>query len=58
MQLFFQPPVISSRLGPNIPLSTPFPNTLSLCSYINVTYQVLQPYKKTRRIILKYILNL
>jgi hypothetical protein len=34
---FLHSPVPSSLLGPNIPLSTPFPNTLGLCSSLNVT---------------------
>jgi hypothetical protein len=33
-------PVTSSLLGPNIPLSTLFSNTLSLCSSLSVTDQV------------------
>jgi hypothetical protein len=34
-------------LGPNILLSTLFPNTLSLCSSLNVRDQVSHPYKTT-----------
>jgi hypothetical protein len=34
---FLQSPVTSSLLGPNIPLSTLFSNTLSLCCSLNVT---------------------
>jgi hypothetical protein len=33
---FLQPPVTSSLLGPNILLSTLFPDTLSLCSSLNI----------------------
>jgi hypothetical protein len=35
-------PVTSSLLGPNIPLSTLFSNTLNLCSSLNVTEYKLQ----------------
>jgi len=35
--------VTSSRLGPNILLNTIFPNTLSLCFSLNVSYQVSHP---------------
>jgi hypothetical protein len=31
--IFYHSPVTSSVFGPNILLSTPFPNTLSLCSF-------------------------
>jgi hypothetical protein len=34
--LFFQPPITSYLLGPNIFLSILFSNTLSLCSCLNV----------------------
>jgi hypothetical protein len=34
-------------LGPNILLSTLFPNTLSLCSSLSATDQVSHPYKTT-----------
>jgi hypothetical protein len=34
---FLHSPVTSSLLGPNIPLSTLFSNTLSLCTSLNVT---------------------
>ena len=39
-------PVTSSFLGPNILLCTLFSNTLSLCSYLNVSVQVSHPHKK------------
>jgi hypothetical protein len=37
---FLYHPVISSPFRPNIPLSTLFSNTLSLCSSLNVRDQV------------------
>ena len=40
-------PVTSSLLGPNIFLSTPFSNTLSLRSSLNVSDQVSHPHKTT-----------
>jgi hypothetical protein len=36
MQFFFHPPVTSSALSLNVLLSSPFSNTVSLCSSINV----------------------
>jgi hypothetical protein len=50
-------PVASSLLGPNILLSTLLSNTLSLCSYLSVRYQVSHPYKTTGKIIVLYLLN-
>jgi hypothetical protein len=47
----------SSFLGPNIPLSTLFTITLSVCSYPNVTDQVSHPYKTNDRIMVLYILT-
>jgi hypothetical protein len=44
-------PVTPSLLGPNIPLSTLFSNTLSLCSSLSVRDQVSHPYKTTGKII-------
>jgi len=38
---------ISSPLGPNTFLSAPLSKTLSLCSSLDVTYQVSHPYKPT-----------
>jgi len=38
-----QPSITSSLLGSNILLSTLFPNTLNLCSSLNVTNQNLNP---------------
>src|SRR5215468_6003820 len=49
-------PVASSRLGPNILLSTLFSNTLSLCSSLSVRDQVSHPYKTTGKIIVLYAL--
>ena len=39
-------PVTSSLLGANIFLSTLFSNTLSLCSFLNVSDHVSHPYKR------------
>jgi hypothetical protein len=55
---FLHSPVTSSFLGPNIPLSTLFSNTLSLRSSLNVSDQVSHPYKTTGKIIILYILKL
>jgi hypothetical protein len=44
---FLHSPVTSSLLGPNIPLSTLFSNTLSLCISLNVREQVSHPYRTT-----------
>jgi hypothetical protein len=44
----------SSHLGPSI-LSTPFSNTLTVCSALRVSNQTSHPYK-TRNIIVLYIL--
>ena len=43
--------VTSPLLGPNIPLSTLFSNTLSLRSYLSVSDQVSHPYITTDKII-------
>ena len=48
---FLYSPVTSSLLGPNIPLSTLFSNTLSLRFSLNVSDQVSHPYKTTGKII-------
>jgi hypothetical protein len=53
---FLQAPSTSSLFGPNILLSTLFPNTLSLCSSLNVRDQVSHPYRTTGKIIVLYIL--
>ena len=54
---FLHSPVTSSPLGPNILLSTLFSNTLTLRSSLNVSDQVLHPFKTTGNIIVLYILN-
>jgi len=41
---FLHSPATSSLLGPNILLSTPFSNILSLRSYLNVSDQVPHPH--------------
>ena len=46
---FLHSPVTSSLLGPNIPLSTLFPNIPSLRSSLIVSDQVSHPYKKNRQ---------
>ena len=52
---FLHSPVTLSILGPNI-LNTWFSNTLSLHSSLNVSDQVLHPYKITSKIVVLYIL--
>jgi hypothetical protein len=47
---FLQPPVTSCLFGPNILLNTPFSNTLSLRSSLNVRDQVSHPYSTTGKI--------
>ena len=47
---FLQSLVTSSLLGPNILLDTLFSKTLSLSSFLNVSDQVLHPYKTTVKI--------
>jgi hypothetical protein len=42
---FLQRPVTSSLLGPNIHLSTLFPNTINLCSSLNVRDEVSHQFK-------------
>jgi hypothetical protein len=51
---FLHPPVTSSLFGPNILLSNLFSNTLCLCSFLNVRYQVSHPYRTTGKIIYEY----
>jgi hypothetical protein len=51
-------PVTSSLLGPNILLRTLFSNTLSLCSFLNMTDKVSHPYKTTGRGMVLYLLLL
>jgi hypothetical protein len=54
--VFSTPPLTSFLLGPNILLKTLFSNTLSLCSYLNVSDQVSHPYRTTDKIRVLYIL--
>jgi hypothetical protein len=51
LQSFPQSCVISSLFGPNILLSTTFPNTFNLCYFLNVKDQVSHSYKATGKII-------
>ena len=53
---FLHPSLTPSLLGPNILLSTLFSNTLSQCSSLSVSDQVLHPYKIAGKIIVLYIL--
>ena len=53
---FLHSPVTSSFLGPNILLSTPFSNTLSLRSSLSASDQISHPYKTTGKIRVLYIL--
>jgi hypothetical protein len=46
---FLQSPATSSLFGPNILLGTPFSNTFSLCSSLNVRDQVLTPTENHRQ---------
>jgi hypothetical protein len=48
-------PLTSFLFGSNTPLRTLFSNTVSLCSSLNVTYQVSHPYSTTGRIMVFYI---
>jgi hypothetical protein len=43
---FLHPHVTSSLLGPHILINTPFSNTPSLRSSLNVSYKVSHPYKQ------------
>jgi hypothetical protein len=52
---FLHYPVASSLFGPNILLRILFPNTLSLCSSLNVRDQISHPYKTPGRIAVLYI---
>jgi hypothetical protein len=47
---FLHPPGTLSVFGPNILLSTLFTNTLSLCSSLNVRYQVLHRFRKKAKL--------
>ena len=57
LRSFLHSPVAYSFLGPNIPLSTPFSNTPSLRSSLNVSDQVSHPYK-TGKIIVLYEISI
>jgi hypothetical protein len=50
--------VTSSFLGPNIPLSTLFSNTLNLCSYLNVRETKFHTAVKDSQIIVLYTVPL
>jgi hypothetical protein len=50
------PAVTSSLFGPNILLSTLFPNTFSLCSFLHFRAKVSHPYRTTGKIIVLHIL--
>jgi hypothetical protein len=53
---FLHSPATTSLLCPNILLNILFPNSLSLLPYLNVSDQVLHPYKTTGKIIFLYTL--
>jgi hypothetical protein len=53
---FFQPHIISPLFGQDISLSTLVSDTRSLCSSLNITDQVVQPYKATGKIIVSCVL--
>jgi hypothetical protein len=55
---FLQHPVTSSLLGPNIPLSTLFSNTLNLYTFLHVRDKVSHPYKTTGKITVLFLLVL
>ena len=48
--------VTSLLLGPNIRLNSPFSNTLSLHSFLNLRDQVSHPYMTTGKIVVLYVL--
>jgi len=53
---FLHSPVTSSLLGPNIPLSTLFTNSLGLRCSLNISDQVSHPYKTAGKTVFLYIL--
>jgi hypothetical protein len=53
-----QPRVTSSLMGPNIPLSTPSSNTLSLYSSFHIRGQVWHPYRTTDKFLVEEYLLL
>jgi hypothetical protein len=55
---FLYSPVALFLFGPNILLSTPFLNTLSLCFSLNVRDQVSHPYRTRGKIIVLYLYRL
>jgi len=55
LSIFLHSPVTLSLLGPNVPLSTLFSNTLSIHFSLNLSDQVSHPYKTTGGIIFLYI---
>jgi len=55
---FLHSPVTLSLLGPNILLNTPFSNTLSVSSSLNVSDLVSHTYKTKGKITVLYILSL
>ena len=56
LRSFLHSHATSSLVGPNIPLSTLFSNTLSLRSSLNVSDQVSHPYKTAGSTAVLYIL--
>jgi hypothetical protein len=54
--VFFEPPIISSLISPNIFLSTLFSITPSLRSFFNIRDKVSHLYKTTGKVMLLYIL--
>lgn len=54
LHYFLQPPITSYLSDPDIFLSTLFSNTLYLCSFLNVRYQVSRPCETTDIIIVLY----
>ena len=56
LRSFIHSPVTWPLLGPNIPLSTLFSNTLSSHFSLNMSDQVSHPYRTTGKIIVLYIL--
>jgi hypothetical protein len=53
---FLHPHITSSLAGPNIPMSTLFSDTLSLCPSHNVRHQVSHPYTTSGKIIVMHII--
>jgi hypothetical protein len=55
MHSFLQPPVTSSLFGQIFSSVLCFPNTLSLCSSLNIRDLVSHPYRTTGKIVVSYI---